>query len=120
MDRSKHRIIRRTRRQAGLRRKVVGRPDRPRLAVFRSGRHMYAQLIDDLAGRTLAAASTVDRQQKTQPGSNCQAAAAVGTLLAQRAQEAHVKKIVFDRRGYKYHGRVKALADAARKAGLEF
>ena len=89
-------------------------------AVGEETRELYAQLIDDLVGRTLVAASTVDRQQKTQPGGNCKAAAAVGTLLAQRAQEASVKKIVFDRRGYKYHGRVKALADAARKAGLEF
>jgi large subunit ribosomal protein L18 len=95
---------------------------RPRLAVFRSLKHMYAQIIDDLAGRTLVAASTRDqavREQNKATG-NKTAAAAVGKTLAERALEAGIKQVAFDRRSYRYHGRVAALADAARKAGLEF
>ncbi len=119
MKRNKLKILRRVRRQAGIRKRVVGLPDRPRLAVFRSARHMYAQIIDDLAGRTLAAASTVDKGSPNAAGGNCQAAAAVGENIAERARAAGISRVVFDRRGYHYRGRVKALAEAARKAGLK-
>ncbi len=95
---------------------------RPRLSVFRSHKHIYAQLIDDTRGHTLAAASTLDKElrEKIAYGGNQDAARAVGQLIAQRALAAGVKEVVFDRGPYKYHGRVKALADAAREAGLEF
>ncbi|GEO82199.1 50S ribosomal protein L18 [Pararhodospirillum oryzae] len=95
---------------------------RPRLSVFRSNKHMYAQIIDDAAGRTLAAASTLDKDLRATVthGSDKAAAAEVGKLLAQRAQAAGITAVVFDRGGYKYHGRVQALADAAREAGLSF
>ena len=96
---------------------------RPRLAVFRSLKHMYAQIIDDLAGRTLVAASTLDKQLRQEVSSktgNKDAAAAVGRMLAQRALEAGIQQVAFDRRSYRYHGRVAALADAARQSGLQF
>jgi len=96
--------------------------DRPRLSVFRSKNHMYAQIIDDKARQTLAAASTLDKElkDKLKGTSNVNAAEAVGKLVAERAVKAGVKQVVFDRGGYLYHGRVKALADAARHAGLSF
>ena len=95
---------------------------RPRLCVFRSGRHIYAQVIDDTQGKTLAAASSLDKDLKTSLKSGCDrtAAAEVGKLIAARASAAGVKDVVFDRGGYIFHGRVKALADAAREAGLNF
>lgn len=95
---------------------------RPRLSVFRSNKHIYAQVIDDAAGRTVAAASSVDKdlKGKVKTGSDREAAAAVGKLVAERAVKAGVKDVVFDRGGYMFHGRVKALADAAREAGLAF
>jgi large subunit ribosomal protein L18 len=95
---------------------------RVRLSVFRSSKHIYAQVIDDAAGKTMAAASTLDKDLKgsLDKGSNLDAAQAVGKLIAERALEAGVKEVVFDRGGYLYHGRVKALADAAREAGLNF
>jgi large subunit ribosomal protein L18 len=95
---------------------------RPRLSVFRSSKHIYAQVIDDGAGRTVAAASTLDKELKAEikKGSDLAAAGAVGKLLAERAVKAGVKDVIFDRGGYIYHGRVKALADAAREAGLNF
>jgi large subunit ribosomal protein L18 len=94
---------------------------RPRLSVFRSGRHIYAQLIDDAHGHTLAAASTVEETaRKSGSGANVSAAEGVGTRIAERAKEQGVSKVVFDRGGYLFHGRVKALAEAARAAGLEF
>jgi large subunit ribosomal protein L18 len=102
-----------------IRRKLAGTPERPRLAVFRSVSHIYAQVIDDTAGRTLAAASSVDKDVRTN-GGNVAAAKAIGKLVAQRAKEKGIASVVFDRGGYRYHGRVKALADAAREAGLEF
>jgi large subunit ribosomal protein L18 len=111
------------RRHKRVRRKIFGTVERPRLAVFRSLHHMYAQVIDDVKGSTLAAASTQDKGLRAKLGaktSNIAAAAEVGRLLAERAIAAGFKKIVFDRGGFRYHGRVKALADAARKAGLEF
>lgn len=96
--------------------------DRARLSVFRSGRHIYAQVIDDTEGRTLAAASTVEKdlREKLKSGADVAAAAEVGKAVAARALEAGVKAVVFDRGAYRYHGRVKALADAAREAGLSF
>ncbi|MBZ5727007.1 MAG: 50S ribosomal protein L18 [Acidobacteriia bacterium] len=102
-----------------IRRKLRGTPERPRLAVFRSVAHIYAQVIDDTGGRTLASASSVDKGAKTK-GGNVAAAKAIGKLVAERAKEKGIKSVVFDRGGYQYHGRVKALADAARQGGLEF
>ena len=110
---------RRERLRFQLRRKSVGRP---RLSVFRSGKHIYAQIIDDAEGRTLAAASSVDAalREALKTGADRDAAAAVGKLVAERAMAAGVTKVVFDRGSYLYHGRVKALADAAREGGLAF
>jgi large subunit ribosomal protein L18 len=102
-----------------IRRKLSGTGERPRLAVFRSVAHIYAQVIDDVEGKTLASASSVDKDGKTK-GGNVAAAKAIGKLVAERAKEKGVKRVVFDRGGYQYHGRIKALADAAREAGLEF
>jgi len=112
----------RRRRHHRLRRKVAGTPDRPRLAVFRSLNHIYAQIIDDQNGHTLVAASTLDGSLRAEKksGGNVAAAEEVGRLIAERAKEKGVGRVVFDRGGFKYHGRVKAFAEAARKAGLEF
>ncbi|HUR18999.1 MAG TPA: 50S ribosomal protein L18 [Acidimicrobiales bacterium] len=110
----------RKRRHRRVRKKVAGTAERPRLAVFRSNRHIVAQVIDDVAGRTLAAASTVEAPLRGAGStSNKDAATKVGELVAQRATEAGVKRVVFDRGGFRYHGRVAAVAEAARKAGLE-
>lgn len=119
MNKNKHKQTRRARRVTGIRKRVLGTPERPRLAVFKSLNHIYAQVIDDLAGRTLAAASTTEDGMPDKSG-NSAAAAAVGTKLAERARSAGVGAVVFDRAGFRYHGRVKALADAARKGGLQF
>jgi large subunit ribosomal protein L18 len=108
----------RIRRHTRLRKKVSGTPERPRLSVFRSNVHIYAQVIDDVAGHTLAAASTVEKEASD--GTKTEQAAAIGKLVAQRALDAGVTKVVFDRGGFQYHGRIKALADAAREAGLSF
>ncbi len=94
--------------------------DRPRLSIHRSGRHIYAQVIDDAAGRTLAAASTIDKDVKGQGGATTQSAQEVGRRVAERAKAAGVTRVIFDRGGFLFHGRVKALADAAREGGLEF
>jgi large subunit ribosomal protein L18 len=102
-----------------IRRKLSGTAERPRLAVFRSVAHIYAQVIDDTQGRTLVSASSIDKGAKTN-GGNVTAAKAIGKLVAERAKEQGIKSVVFDRGGYHYHGRIKALADAAREAGLEF
>jgi len=110
----------RARRHRRIRRKVTGTAARPRLAVFRSNRHMVAQVIDDTAGRTLAAATTLEADLRAGATGNAQAAAAVGRRVAERARAAGVTAVVFDRGGFAYHGRVAALADAARQAGLEF
>ncbi len=110
----------RTRRHARLRKKVGGTPARPRLVVNRSARHMVVQLIDDVAGHTLAAASTLEADVRALSGDKKAKAARVGELIAARAREAGVTAVVFDRGGYVYHGRVAALADAAREGGLEF
>ena len=113
-------FIRRSHRVRQTLKKVSG--GRARLSVFRSSKHIYAQVIDDKAGKTVAAASTLDKDLKSslKKGSDLAAAGAVGTLVAQRALKAGFKDVVFDRGGYLYHGRVKALADAAREAGLNF
>ena len=105
-----------------IRKKLAGTPQRPRLAVFRSQGHIYAQVIDDDGGKTLAAASSLDKDLKTQHkrGSNLAAAKAVGSLIATRAKEKGIEAVVFDRGGFQYHGRIKALADAAREGGLKF
>jgi len=102
-----------------IRHKMKGTSARPRLAVFRSVAHIYAQVIDDTKGATLVAAGSTDKAQKI-TGGNVAGAKAVGKLVAQRAKEKGISKVVFDRGGYLYHGRIKALADAAREAGLEF
>lgn len=105
-----------------VRGKVDGTADRPRLAVFRSNQHIYAQVIDDQKQQTLAAASTLEPEVKSQltTGASCEASAQVGKLIAQRSLEQGIQKVVFDRGGNLYHGRVKALAEAAREAGLDF
>jgi large subunit ribosomal protein L18 len=105
-----------------IRKKIAGSTARPRLAVFRSQAHIYAQVINDEDGRTLCSASTVDKElrAKKQSGANVAAAKAVGALIASRAKEKGVEAVVFDRGGFQYHGRIKALADAAREAGLKF
>ncbi len=112
----------RQRRHERVRKKVAGTSERPRLAIFRSLHHIYAQVIDDTQGQTLAAASTVEKDFRGEGkyGGNVDAAKTVGALVAQRALEKGVRKVVFDRGGFAYHGRVAALADAAREAGLEF
>jgi large subunit ribosomal protein L18 len=110
----------RARRHRRVRKKVSGTAARPRLAVFRSNNHIYAQVIDDVAGRTLAAASTVEPSIRSGATGNVEAATKVGTLLAERATAAGIERVVFDRGGFRYHGRVAALADAARAGGLEF
>jgi len=120
MNRKEEKNIRRRRRSAGVRRRVKGTPTRPRLSVNRSLNHMYAQVIDDLSGRTLVAASTLDKSVGVEGPGNTAAAVAVGKAIAQRAKEAGVKQVVFDRGWYRFHGRVKALANAAREEGLEF
>ncbi|MBQ7888928.1 MAG: 50S ribosomal protein L18 [Erysipelotrichaceae bacterium] len=108
----------RTRRHARVRTKINGTPERPRLNVFRSNAHIHAQIIDDVNGKTLVAASSVE--MKLANGGNVEAAKAVGAEVAKRALEANITEVVFDRGGYVYHGRVQALADAAREAGLKF
>jgi large subunit ribosomal protein L18 len=109
-----------TKRHARLRKKVQGSAQRPRLAVKRSSRHIVVQLIDDLAGHTLASASSLEADVRGLDGDKKARAAAVGKLVAERAREAGVTAVVFDRGGYDYHGRIAALADAAREGGLEF
>jgi large subunit ribosomal protein L18 len=120
MNRTQLKVHTRSRRKRGLRKRILGVPDRPRLAVFRSAKHIYAQVIDDLAGRTLASASTVEKEGKAEKGGNCGAAKEVGKKIAERAAKAGVDQVVFDRAGFRYHGRVKALADGAREGGLKF
>jgi large subunit ribosomal protein L18 len=102
-----------------IRRRVAGTPERPRLAVFRSVNHIYAQVIDDQQGHTLVAAASTEKDLRGK-GGNVEGAKLIGKAVAQRAKEKGISKVVFDRGGYLYHGRVKALADAAREAGLEF
>jgi large subunit ribosomal protein L18 len=118
MDRAKQRVESRDRIRKRIRRKVTGTSERPRLAVFKSLKHIYVQLIDDASGRTIVSASTHD--EGSAKGSNTAAAKAVGALIAKKAKDKGVQQVVFDRGGYLYHGNIKALADAARENGLEF
>ena len=103
-----------------IRKKLGGTTARPRLAVFRSVAHIYAQIIDDVKGVTIVSASTTEMDADFKTGGNVEAAKVIGTRVAERAKEQGIKSVVFDRGGYIYHGRIKALADAAREAGLEF
>ncbi len=114
MEKQKLKTVRRKRRKTGIRKRVIGTPERPRLTVFRSLSHIYAQVINDLDGKTLASASTI----KAGNGGNITAATEVGKQIAKQAKDAGISKVAFDRNGFRYHGRVKALADAAREGGL--
>jgi len=116
MEKNRIKRGRRLRRKRGIRKRVHGTPARPRLTIFRSQKHMYAQVIDDVTGRTLAAADTL----KQDTGNSVDDAKSVGQTVAQKARTAGVEVVSFDRNGFRYHGRVKALADAAREAGLKF
>ena len=116
IDRNKARAARHTR----VRNKVTGTSNVPRLNVFRSNNNIFAQIIDDEASKTLVSASSIDKELKLENGGNIEAAEKVGELLAKRAKKAKISKVVFDRGGYLYHGRVKALAESARENGLEF
>lgn len=121
MDRAKQRVESRGRIRGRIRRKVTGSAERPRLAVFRSHKHIYVQAIDDRSGATLASASTMEKDLRGKFGSsNASAAKEVGARIAQRVREKGLTRVVFDRGGYLYHGNVKALADSARENGLEF
>jgi large subunit ribosomal protein L18 len=119
---SDDRVDARRRVRVRIRRKVQGSSDRPRLAVFKSGRHIYAQVIDDGTGKTLAHASTLDAgvREGAKAAANLAGAKRVGLLVAERAKQKGIGRVVFDRGGYIYHGKIKALADAAREGGLEF
>jgi len=109
------------RRKNSIRSKIAkGGSGRPRLSVFRSSKYIYVQVIDDVQGKTVAAASSLEKEFKGKTGANSDAAIAVGKLIAERAIKAGIKDVVFDRGGYRYHGRIKALADAAREGGLQF
>jgi large subunit ribosomal protein L18 len=122
-DKQKDKQQRHERRKFGIRKSLFGSPERPRLSVFRSDKHIYAQLIDDYAGRTLAAAASTTaevRGAELKNGGNIAAARQVGRAIAERAKSIGITKVAFDRGGRKYHGRVKALADAAREGGLQF
>ena len=119
-DSAKSKREARLRRHRRVRKKVRGTAERPRLAVFRSNKHITAQVIDDRTGTTLAAVSTTEASLRSSSGGNVDAATKVGELIAERAKAAGVTSVVFDRGGFIYHGRVAALADAARKGGLEF
>lgn len=110
----------RQKRHLRIRSRLVGTPLKPRLSVYRSAKHIYAQIIDDVNGVTLASASSIEKDSKLTNGGNIEAATAVGKLLAEKALVNKIENVVFDRSGYLYHGRVKALAEAARAAGLEF
>ena len=122
MVQTKLRQVNRKKRHRRVRTKVSGTAERPRLNVFRSSKHIYAQVIDDQAGETMVAASSIDSQMRSElkHGGNREAARKVGELLAKRAVDKGIKNVVFDRGGYLYHGRVKELADGAREAGLKF
>jgi large subunit ribosomal protein L18 len=119
MDKAKERRISRNRIRVRIRRKVSGTAERPRLSVKKSLKHIYAQVIDDAAGKTIVAASSREADAGAK-GANAAAAKAVGVLIAKKAKDKGVKRVVFDRSGYQYHGNIKALADAARENGLEF
>lgn len=122
MDHIKEKLRKRNRRHLRIRKKVVGTAERPRLSVYRSLKHMYCQIINDIEGRTLVAASTQspDIQSQIKYGGNVVAAEIVGKKIAEEAKNKGITKVVFDKGGYKYHGRIKALAEAARKHNLDF
>ncbi|MDA1007956.1 MAG: 50S ribosomal protein L18 [Planctomycetota bacterium] len=120
MDKNKVKTVQRLRRKRGLRKTLGGTPDRPRMSVYRSLNHIYVQVIDDYAGRTLASASTRDIDLTDGKTGNVSAASSVGKAIAERSIKAGLSAVVFDRNGFRYHGRIKALADAARGAGLKF
>ena len=121
MNASRIKVERRSRRKRGIRKRVRGTPERPRLTVFRSNQNIYAQIIDDQAGVTLCQASTRNRELREQVkyGGNVAAAKLVGSVLAEQAKARNIEAVCFDRNGYKYHGRVKALAEAMREGGLK-
>ncbi len=121
-DKQTEKAKRLERRKFGIRKSVFGTPERPRLSVFRSDKHIYAQIIDDMAGKTLAAVSSTktDVRGELKNGGNVAAAKLVGKAIAERAKSAGVTQVAFDRGGRRYHGRIKALADAAREGGLKF
>ena len=119
MDQQKAKKVRQLRRRHHVRNKIVGTPERPRLSVFRSSKHIYAQLIDDLAGTTLASVGTPTKADAPY-GGNVKAATVIGRKIADAAKAQGITKVAFDRGHYRYHGRVKALADAAREGGLQF
>ena len=120
MDKGSARQLGRARRKRRVRKKVSGTPDKPRLSVFRSNRHIYAQIIDDISGQTLVSASTIEKGFNSSEKSKTDVASEAGRVLAERARAKDIKKVVLDRGGNLYHGRVKALADGAREGGLEF
>lgn len=120
MVKTKSRNTLRRKRHLRIRKRLVGTPAKPRISIYRSNKHIYAQIIDDVNGVTLASANSADKSLKLEKGSDVEAAKQVGTLLGERAKEANITTAVFDRSGYLFHGRVKALADAARAAGLVF
>lgn len=122
MGQTNPKVVARLKRQKRVRSKVSGDAERPRLSVFKSSRHIYAQIIDDRKGQTLAAASTLSKQLRSEVGSlkKAEAAKLVGKLLAERAKAAGITKVAFDRGGFLYHGRIKELADSCREHGLEF
>ena len=119
MDRAKHRVEARGRIRERIRSKITGTNERPRLAVFKSLKHIYVQVIDDATGKTIIAASTRDKDASAK-GANAASAKAVGAAIAKKAKDKGITRVVFDRGGYLYHGNIKALADAARENGLEF
>ncbi len=120
MNRITSRNKRYTRRRRSVRKNIFGSPSRPRLTVTRTGKNMYAQLIDDTSGSTICSASTIEKEGKIDSGANCNAAKEIGTRIATKAKKEGVESVIFDRNGYRYHGRVKALAEGAREAGLKF
>ena len=121
MDRHREKATRRWKRHRRIRRKVSGSAERPRLAIFRSLRHIYAQVIDDQGGVTMVAASTLEKEaEAVRPKPRPEGAKWVGQQIAERAQKKGIRQVVFDRGGYRYHGRVKALAEASREGGLKF
>lgn len=120
MNKNVSKQVRRARRRVGIRKRLSGTTACPRLSIYKSLNHMYAQIIDDLQGKTLVASSTADKGLKLGKTGNSAAAAAVGSALAEKAKAAGIKEVAFDRGGFRFHGRVKALADAARKSGLKF
>jgi large subunit ribosomal protein L18 len=122
MSSTNSKMLARIKRKARIRKKIAGGPEQPRLTVFRSTKHIYAQIVDDTAGKTLVTASSLEKVFKEQPKFDSKIAAAtfIGKLIAQRAIDKGIQKVVYDRNGFLYHGRVKALSEGAREAGLKF